>query len=620
VRTPARWLAAALACTVIGLACADTGDVVGDLENSASRSLALGQPCGPTAPCPQGQSCSRGVCCDTPCDGACWSCLASEKADGSPNGTCGPSALGKKPLGECYPHGQFPVQECDASTCNGFGVCAKPADTDCAPTCYGDSLVQPDCGPSGQCSTGTISTCGAYSCDVNSCFTNCDEDDDTKCAAGNWCRDGACIPPQENGKGCTKNQNCKTGFCVEGVCCSSACSEPCHSCLAAKKSSGPNGQCGEVLAGTDPTNRCANDAVNPCGQNGLCDAGGQCALASSSIACGGTPTCAPATVLGGTAKVTGLLCDGAGDCKNSITTTDCTGYSLCTPAGQCPQSCTASAQCATGYSCYDADGNPAAKECAKQIVNGNCTAHDQCVSGKCYDNTCCDEDCADPCQNCLTGKCELTTGDPVGTKSDGSPKTCPGAANGEPCFARRCDGLSTECIGYVGAETSCGVASCTDGTRTLAGTCDGTGHCKQEDPISCGGFACDGVGCKKSCNTNDDCETGAVCDSTKKTCAKGSYCSGEAALTDLNGTVTDCSPYRCVGGACLEACTSNDLCAAGYLCDHASRNCVIAGVGDDPEPPSFWCTAHGSRRSSTNAIVLGVALGMTIALRRSRRR
>jgi hypothetical protein len=111
-----------------------------------------------------------------------------------------------------------------------------------------------------------------------------------------------------------------------------------------------------------------------------------------------------------------------------------------------------------------------------------------------------------------------------------------------------------------------------------------------------------------------------VCDTASKTCAKGSHCSGEAALTDLNGAITDCSPYRCVGGACLEACTSNDLCAAGYLCDHANKNCVVAGVGDAPDPPSFWCSARAAPRSSTNALVLGLALGMALALRRSHRR
>lgn len=590
---------------------------------------AIGSPCSATNPCSVGY-CVRGICCSTPCTQTCFACTAGEKESGTGDGTCGPAKAGSKPAGPCYQHGGQVDTECKYSPstelCNGYGVCAKPVGTtQCKTECDGDGLQTYTCGPDGKCHA-KFGDCGTYTCGSNQCFTNCDFDDDSKCAPGNWCRDGVCIPPQENGTGCSKNENCKSGFCVgltpqdgKKVCCSSACAGPCETCLAAYKSSGITGDCGEVKPNQDPRGLC--DADPPCGTNGSCDGNGACALFPDYQSCGQNPICEPASTLGGTSQITGKLCDGAGLCSTSITTQSCTGYALCLPNGECPTSCSSSSECASGYSCYDADGDPSDEECAKKLSAGNCTAHDQCESGHCYDNHCCNIECDADCQNCSTGTCETTPlGPPKGVKASGEPKACDVATSGDPCVAFQCNGTTTGCDGLVGGEVACRAASCADGVKTLASGCDGAGHCAEPLLVPCDGFACDGLECKASCASNDDCSSGAVCDPNTGKCAKGSSCLDEVTVKDLNGTLTDCSPFRCVGGACLEACSSNEQCADGFLCERAIGDCMVLAADDEPESPSCWCGAPRTPRSRTTAWIAALAFAIGLARRRAHRR
>src|SRR5262249_49852617 len=54
------------------------------------------------------------------------------------------------------------------------------------------------------------------------------------------------------GSACTGDDACASRFCVDGVCCDTACNGTCASCLAAFKVSGiDDGTCGLAKAGTD---------------------------------------------------------------------------------------------------------------------------------------------------------------------------------------------------------------------------------------------------------------------------------------------------------------------------------------------------------------------------------
>lgn len=77
---------------------------------------------------------------------------------------------------------------------------------------------------------------------------------------------------------CSDDGDCKSAHCVEGVCCQTACSGPCVSCLASRKGGGVDGVCDFVTAGTDPRDSCEGGYLcargqcgTGCGQDADCD-------------------------------------------------------------------------------------------------------------------------------------------------------------------------------------------------------------------------------------------------------------------------------------------------------------------------------------------------------------
>ncbi|MGD0837697.1 MAG: hypothetical protein ABSB49_13725, partial [Polyangia bacterium] len=67
------------------------------------------------------------------------------------------------------------------------------------------------------------------------------------------CSGDAGPPTKGQGEACACSSDCRTGYCVDGVCCDSACDETCKSC---NLSSAP-GECSFVPAGVPPTNQSA---------------------------------------------------------------------------------------------------------------------------------------------------------------------------------------------------------------------------------------------------------------------------------------------------------------------------------------------------------------------------
>ncbi|MGZ3419797.1 MAG: Kelch repeat-containing protein [Polyangiales bacterium] len=142
----------------------------------------------------------------------------------------------------------------------------------------------------------------------------------------------------DKGTKCADSTECTSGFCVDGVCCESACAGQCEACDVA----GSEGTC-SVVAGAPHGTRtaCVAAGTGVCAR--ACDGGDrtQCNFASTSV------TCSPASCAAGTAT-TASTCDGAGNCPMPIKV-DCTPYACGDMA--CKTSCTTDADCGGANVC-----------------------------------------------------------------------------------------------------------------------------------------------------------------------------------------------------------------------------------------------------------------------------
>lgn len=135
----------------------------------------LGMPCGCSEECQSGV-CADGVCCNLPCNGACFSCKLPGRM-----GACSPVAIGAPD-----PHGVCTRQA--PETCGRTGLCAfascarYPPGTRCgASTCSGASVIQSYCHADGTCAAGTPINCSPSICAAGACALDCKSDAD--CAA-----------------------------------------------------------------------------------------------------------------------------------------------------------------------------------------------------------------------------------------------------------------------------------------------------------------------------------------------------------------------------------------------------------------------------------------------------
>jgi len=117
------------------------------------------------------------------------------------------------------------------------------------------------------------------------------------------------------GEGCTAAtaSTCASGFCVEGVCCSTAsCSGPCQSCAVA----GHEGTCTSAAAGTEIPGSCADGQA--------CDGSGVCKSKNG-------VTCSSASICASGFCVDGVCCENACDskcvsCNQSNRAGNCSDY------------------------------------------------------------------------------------------------------------------------------------------------------------------------------------------------------------------------------------------------------------------------------------------------------
>lgn len=171
--------------------------------------------------------------------------------------------------------------DCDGSvdegtTCPSGYVCSSGA-------CMANTPNGTACSVSGQCLSGFCvdgvccnASCTGLcrACNLAGSLGVCANiatgtDPANECAGATSCNGAGACTLFANGTACSLNAECSSGFCVDGVCCNTACNGICQACTAAKKGSGANGACGSIAVNTDPDNECSGGA-------GFCNGSGAC--------------------------------------------------------------------------------------------------------------------------------------------------------------------------------------------------------------------------------------------------------------------------------------------------------------------------------------------------------
>jgi hypothetical protein len=561
--------------------------------------LNSGQKCTHTYDCASG-FCVDGVCCNAACTGQCEACNGAGTA-----GTC--TAVTGTPVS---PRG----------ACTGVG-----AGTACGPSCDGTTRTSCVYAPAGTiacsaaaCTAGVMTTaskcdgkgacpvvsssCHAYVCDTNKCFTACTGDAQcaagfycdtptstcspkiglgasctgaSMCPSGTFCTDGVCCGVKTCGAGfscalgsaggtvspgtcskvigtvCSSNAECGSSHCVDGVCCDTACTGQCEACNGA---SGV-GTCSTVTgAPVAPRAACTgNGAGSACGPS--CDG---TTRTSCVYAPAGTLACGAATCSAGV-MTTASKCDGKGNCPS--VTSSCGEY-VC-DTSKCFTACTADAQCAAGYYC----DTPSSTCSPKTGLGAACTSGSMCPpSTFCTDGVCCG------IANCGTGfSCALgSAGGPV------APGTC-AKVPGTLCSGDAECG-SGHCVDGVCCDTACTDACAACDVVGKKGTCSpvlgpphGTARsaCDDGGANKCAARQCDGTAQTAACNgyVNDgtiECAA-ARCDGGRFVAA--ARCDGAGAC--VTPVPSSCGKYVCDAATtvCKTACATNADCAPGSVCN-----------------------------------------------------
>jgi MYXO-CTERM domain-containing protein len=140
-----------------------------------------------------------------------------------------------------------------------------------------------------------------------------------------------------DGNACTSPGDCFSRFCVDGVCCSSACDEGCGVCNATPgtctpKPRGPSPKC-EAYVCDGTSLKCPDKCkINEdCANNTICDTGiGRCV---STVLCTDVHTLRDVT--GKTTDCAPYLCQGSACMTSCRNVDDCLRPNVCDPSGKC---------------------------------------------------------------------------------------------------------------------------------------------------------------------------------------------------------------------------------------------------------------------------------------------
>jgi hypothetical protein len=475
----------------------------------------LGEACDHPNQCISGY-CVDGVCCESACGGGSYDFLACSVAGGaSEDGEC--QIIPGVPGAPCTSPGQCSSGYCvdgvccgddcgggklDCRTCAGVGGVSEPGFCHTIlDHCY---MAGVECATPFDCDSG-------YCVDGVCCDSACGGDDDGGGAAA---KEGDCqacsvqAGAKENGtcatnvcnqgQQCQAATDCSTGFCVDGVCCDTVC------------------------GGGQP------DDCQACSVQAGASVDGMCATRAS---CQNGQPCAEPNDCGSGYCVDGVCCDGPcgggiEDCQACSSAKGASKNGECSIISKNPLACPDPPD-----PCQEAICNPNSGDCmtvpradapACQTSNlkpgERCGSNEHCESGFCVDNVCCTSPCDDACKSCANpkspGTCMAERG--VDLRHD--------CASGQSCVATCSDPAlgESECIGaFKGSQ--CAPAHCSkDGTQSFApSTCPEPGApCPEQTASSCGPYLCNqatGV-CRENCSSIDDCAPGYACNSLSYVC------------------------------------------------------------------------------------------------------
>lgn len=369
---------------------------------------------------------------------------------------------------------------------------------------------------------------------------------------------------------CTCDNECQSGFCVDGVCCSSACGDTCKACNL------PNslGDCALVPAGGKPARQeCNATTAATCGDDGTCDGKGACRKYLKGTECK-TGTCDGDGISGA------LACDGKGTCGDPVFTA-CAPYTCDKTKNRCATRCTNDAQCATGQTC-------AGGSCGSSANGASCEKGGDCASGFCVDGVCCNVECSGACVSCnqtgSVGHCQYIAADlPDPDCNAQDRKTCGNTG--------LCDGQGS-CTVYP-ADTVCAPSSCAGLVENAPRTCDGKGVCRDAQLVDCAPFICGNGACTTTCDPKDanTCENGHACVASGSGYACGKRKNGQSCPDS-----SQCESGFCVDGVCCES-----------ECTGACRSCNLTGspgkctnVAIGSTDPRKTCNDKGAASCSTN--------------------
>ena len=512
-----------------------------------------GTACTAAAECAAG-FCAQGVCCDKACGAPCVACNLGAAL----LGICSPVPAGQDPMNQCD---ATPVAGCgNNGSCDGLGACQNFASgTVCkAVECTGvTQTLASRCNGTGMCVVGGTQTCAPFLCGTGgACKSTCAMNSD--CSTGNVCTGTSC-GKKPAGSPCTAASECGSGFCAQGVCCGSACTETCKSCAL----TGSEGTCLFVPGGDDPLMQCADDGSGSCNKDGTCDGAGKCHQYSAGTVCA-PPMCAGATA---TPERT---CNGSGTCQTAMTSS-CGNYA-CDTNGMCRQTCTSDAHCSGLNVCNTG-------VCSKKLLGVTCADPNECQSGFCQQNVCCDSSCTGNCRSCALaatkGTCKFVSAgeDPL--------SHCPADATDTCDRNGFCDG-NGGCQLYA-TGSPCGAASCTNNTGTPVPQCNGTGNCVAAQPVACNPFVCGPTACRTTCTTSADCQSPNICNIVNGVGSCGGKSNGGTCMTDPECASGTCAQGRCCATACAGGCLSCGLTGK-------EGTCSVVPAGDDP---LGFCTDGG---------------------------
>ncbi|HEX3698439.1 MAG TPA: PA14 domain-containing protein [Polyangia bacterium] len=371
-------------------------------------------------------------------------------------------------------------------------------------------------------------------------------------------------PRKTLGISCTSADQCRSGFCVDGVCCSQACDGACFSCAV----SGSVGTCTPAEIGTDPRDMCPDQGLASCGTDGACDGAGACRKYPAGV------TCLASTCSGSTMNLVSR-CDGSGACVPTASQS-CAPFTCDATVLMCRTTCKTDADCSSPNTCV-------AGSCGKKPLGSACTTADQCNSAFCEQGTCCGTACDGVCKSCAlpgtAGTCSTVPAgqDPLGQCADNGAATC--GTDGT------CNGAGA-CRKYP-SSTVCAATSCSAGTESGSRRCDGNGTCLAGATRPCEPFACGASGtCLSACTSSSDCGTDFVC--IGGTCVKKS--AGAACLANPECATGFCQQGVCCNRSCTGGCRACNL--AGF-----AGTCTPVPPGQDP---LSQCADTGANGCGTN--------------------